>query len=274
MLSSVMGRSTRLPLVLLPILFLLILGLLIWHPWRTGDAPPPPIVAEQPLPPEPEQKPATPEAETPVYTTQRPSADGIGKIYMGREISKVMGHTGINWLERWTREEEEAPSKAVAALDLKPDSVIADIGAGSGYYTFRIAPLVPEGKVVAVDIQPEMIAFLEAKEEELGFSNVEAHLGEIEDTKLPPESIDAAIMVDAYHEFSHPREMMESIVTALRPGGRVILLEFRAEDPEVNIKPLHKMSEAQVKKEMEAVGLEWVTTHDFLPIQHFLVFRK
>lgn len=257
------------PLILLPILFLMILGLLVWHPWRADEPDMP--VAEASVE---EVESPTEVTETPVYTTIPASNDGIGKVYMGREISKVMGHAGINWLERWTREEEEAPSKALAALNLTPDAVIADIGAGSGYYTFRIAPLVPDGKVVAVDIQPEMIAHLEAKEEELGFDNVVAHLGEIDDTRLEPESIDAAFMVDAYHEFSHPREMMESIVAALRPGGRVILLEFRAEDPEVNIKPLHKMSEAQVKKEMNAVGLEWVTTEDFLPMQHFLVFKK
>lgn len=257
------------PLILLPVLFLLILGLLTWHPWRDGDppAPDPATTVSEPEPVEPK------EAE-PVYETIPASNDGIGKVYMGREISKVMGHEGIDWLERDTREAEEAPSKAIEALDLAPDAVIADIGAGSGYYTFRIAELVPDGQVIAVDIQPEMIAFLEAKEEQLGMDNVTAHLGEIDDTRLDPESIDAAIMVDAYHEFSHPREVMESLATALRPGGRIFLLEYRAEDPGVPIKPLHKMSEAQARREMEAVGLEWVTTHDFLPWQHLIVFRK
>lgn len=209
------------------------------------------------------------------YSKGRKTFDGTGKYYMGREISYVMGHQAIRWLERGNREEEEAPSKAIAALNLKPADVIADIGAGSGYYTFRLAPLVPKGKVVAVDIQPEMIAFLEAKEKRLGLNNVEAHLGKVDDTLLKPSSIDAALMVDAYHEFSHPREMMQSLFTALRPGGRIILLEYRAEDPTVPIKPLHKMSEAQSRKEMEAVGLKWKSTDSkLLPWQHFMIFEK
>ena len=262
------------PLLLIPILFLLLLGLLIWHPWRSTEAPTPAVATSAP---DDQIAPPPPEPETPaepIYETKPASRDGIGKFYMGREISHVMGHEGIDWLERDNREDEEAPSKAIAALDLKPDAVIADIGAGSGYYTFRIAELVPDGQVIAVDIQPEMIAFLEAKEKELGLNNVTAHLGTIEDTRLEPESIDAALMVDAYHEFSHPREIMESIFSALRPGGKVFLLEYRAEDPSVPIKPLHKMSEAQAIKEMESVGLKWETTHDFLPWQHLMVFEK
>lgn len=208
------------------------------------------------------------------YTEGTKTRDGTGKYYMGREIAQVMGHQAINWLERDNREDEEAPSRAIAALDLEPTDVIADIGAGSGYYTFRIAPLVPRGKVMAVDIQPEMIAFLETKEKRLGLDNVEAHLGDIDDTRLAPESIDAALMVDAYHEFSHPREMMQSLFRALKPGGRIILLEYRAEDPTVPIKPLHKMTEAQARKEMETVGLQWQVTHSFLPWQHLMVFVK
>jgi len=251
--------------LLLPLLFLALIGVLMWHPWR--DDTPPPVTSEAPPPPA-----TTP--EEPVYRDGPASPDGIGKFYMGREISKVMGHRGINWLERDTRESEEAPTQAIAALDLHPAAVIADIGAGSGYYSFRLAELVPDGEVIAVDIQPEMIAFLESRADELGADNVRPHLGEIDDTRLDPDSIDAAIMVDAYHEFSHPREMMESVVRALRPGGRVFLLEYRAEDRAVPIKPLHKMSEAQARAEMEAVGLEWVRTDDFLPWQHFMVFRK
>lgn len=213
-------------------------------------------------------------APEPVYARGTKTRDGTGKYYMGREISQVMGHQGIDWLERDSREEEEAPSKAIAALGLKPTDVIADIGAGSGYYTFRIAPLVPKGKVVAVDIQQEMLDFLEAREKKLGLANVEAHLGAVDDVQLPPDSIDAALLVDAYHEFSHPREMMQSLYKALRPGGRIILLEFRGEDPDVPIKPLHKMTEAQARKEMEVVGLTWKATHDFLPRQHFMIFVK
>lgn len=202
------------------------------------------------------------------------SPDGIGKFHMGREIAKVMGHEGIDWLERDSREDEEASSRGTAALELKPNDVVADIGAGSGYHTFRIAPLVRQGRVMAVDIQPEMLAFLEARAKELGCSNVEPHLGAIDGVRLPAESVDLALMVDAYHEFSHPAEMLQSLMEALRPGGRIVLLEYRAEDPKVPIKRLHKMSEIQIRKELEAAGFVWKKTYDFLPWQHLVVFEK
>ena len=185
-----------------------------------------------------------------------------------------MGHEGIDWLERDNREDEEAPSKAVAALGLKPSHVVADIGAGSGYHTFRIAPLVPEGKVFAVDIQPEMLDFIDSRSKVLGITNVNPHRGAIDDVRLPPNSIDLALMVDAYHEFSHPKEMLESLMNSLRPGGRVVLLEYRAEDPNVPIKRLHKMTEQQIRLEFESIGFQWVKTHDFLPWQHMVVFEK
>lgn len=257
--------------LLAPVVFLLILGLLLWHPWRPDEEATPPVV-EAPVPSAPAPAPFIP--DIPEYEIAEPSRGGIGKFYMGREISQVMGHRGIKWLERDNREEEESPSSAIDALRLPPQTVIADIGAGSGYYSFRIARLIPEGEVVAVDIQPEMISHLEMTAAEKDITNVRPHLGTIEDVSLEPESIDAAIMVDAYHEFSHPAEMMLSIREALRPGGQVFLLEFRAEDESVPISRLHKMSEKQVRKEMEVVGLEFVVNHDFLPWQHFLVFRK
>jgi ubiquinone/menaquinone biosynthesis C-methylase UbiE len=193
---------------------------------------------------------------------------------MGREISFTLGHRGIQWLERPERAAEERPDQLVDLLDLADDTVIADIGAGSGYLTFRIQPRVLRGKVVAVDIQPEMLANVEAKRDELGISNVETVLGTEGDPNLPDRSIDAALMVDAYHEFSHPREMMEGIVRALVPGGRVYLVEYRAEDPHVPMLPLHKMSEKQARLEMAAVGLEFVENKEGLPWQHILVFRK
>ncbi|MEY3392721.1 MAG: hypothetical protein RLZZ322_1570 [Verrucomicrobiota bacterium] len=215
-------------------------------------------------------------APAPVATYGRcpPSADGIGKTFMGREISHVMGHPGIGWLERTEREKEEAPSKAIALLELRPDAVLADIGAGSGYYSFRIARLLPEGKVVAVDIQPEMLAFLKAEATKLGVKNVQPHLGAVDDVKLPPASLDAALMVDAYHEFDHPAEMLASLRAALRPKGRIYLLEFRAEDENVPIKPHHKMTEAQARKEFEAGGFRFVTNKPDLPWQHLLIFEK
>ncbi|MCU0567516.1 MAG: class I SAM-dependent methyltransferase [Oculatellaceae cyanobacterium Prado106] len=200
--------------------------------------------------------------------------DGIGKLYMGREISQVMGHRGAGWLERDSRNLEEQPELAIAALDLKPTDVVADIGAGTGYFSFRISQRVPEGKVLAVDIQPEMIDILNYLKQENQISNVEPVLGTLTDPHLPSNSVDLAIMVDAYHEFEYPREMMEGIVQALKPNGQVVLLEYRGENPLIPIKALHKMTQKQVKKEMQAVGLTWQETQDLLPQQHLMVFRK
>ncbi|MDF1751248.1 MAG: class I SAM-dependent methyltransferase [Verrucomicrobiales bacterium] len=208
------------------------------------------------------------------YTAKAPSRDGIGKVYMGREISHTVSAHAIKWLERPEREGEENPSEVMDELELKGNETIADIGAGSGYFTFLLAPYVPEGKVIAVDIQQEMLDFLEAKKKLRKAANVETLLGTIEDTKLPENSTDLVLMVDAYHEFSHPREMMTSIFKGLKSGGRVVLLEYRGEDPSVPIKPLHKMTVKQVKAEMEAVGLRFAELKDFLPAQHFLVFEK
>lgn len=208
------------------------------------------------------------------YSEKAPSRDGTGKVYMGREISRTVSAHAIRWLERQDREGEEKPALVMENLELAPDAVVADIGAGSGYFTFLLAPLVPEGRVIAEDIQEEMLAFIEGKRKLRKAGNVETLLGTVEDTRLPEGEVDLVLLVDAYHEFSHPREMMESVVEGLRPGGRVVLLEYRGEDPEVPIKPLHKMTVQQVRREMEAVGLEFVEVRDFLPIQHFLVFQK
>lgn len=200
--------------------------------------------------------------------------DGIGKYYMGREIAKVMGHTGAAWLERLSRETEEKPSKILDALDLKSTDVVADIGAGTGYLSFRIAPKVPQGKVLAVDIQPEMLDIINFFKQELNVTNVEAVLATPTNPNLPPASVDLALMVDAYHEFEYPREVMQAIVKALKPDGRVVLVEYRGENPLIMIKGLHKMTQKQVKKEMQAVGLVWRETKNLLPQQHLMVFTK
>ena len=209
-----------------------------------------------------------------VYSYKTPSRDGIGKVYMGREISKVMGHRGAGWLERDSRETDERPGQVVDSLQLAPNDVVADIGAGTGYFTFRIAPRVPNGRVFAVDIQPEMLDIMRQRINGQQIDNVTLVRGTEKDPSLPADTIDVAIMVDAYHEFAYPREMMASLRESLQPGGRVVLVEYRKEDPSVPIKPLHKMSEAQVRKEMRAVGLEWVKTLDMLPRQHFIVVKK
>ena len=202
------------------------------------------------------------------------SSEGIGKFYMGREIAKVMGHEGAFWLERPSREAEERPSKVVNALNLKPTDIVADIGAGTGYMSFRIAPLVPQGKVLAVDVQPEMLDIINFMKKEKNITNVEPILATIKDPNLPTASVDLALMVDAYHEFEYPREVMEALVKALKPGGRVVLVEYRGENPFILIKALHKMTQKQVRKEMSAVGLQWVETKSFLPQQHLMVFQK
>lgn len=202
------------------------------------------------------------------------SPDGIGKFYQGREIAKVMGHTEALWLERPAREFEEQPQKLVAALNLQPTDVVADIGAGTGYLSFRIAEKVSLGKVLAVDIQPEMIDIIEFLKKENNVTNIETILGSITSPNLPESSIDLAIMVDAYHELSYPYEIMDNVVKALKHKGRVILVEYRRENPFIAIKGLHKMTQKQAIKEMSAVGLQWVETKNFLPTQHIMIFAK
>ncbi len=202
------------------------------------------------------------------------SRDGIGKYYMGREIAQVMGHTGAGWLERSRREPEEQPSKVITAINLQPNDVVADIGAGTGYFSFRIAPLLTAGKVFAVDIQPEMLEIIKFFKQEKNISNVEPILATLTNPNLPDESIDLALMVDAYHEFEYPQEVMQGIVKALKPGGRVVLVEYRGENPLIMIKRLHKMTQKQARKEMQAVGLVWRATKNLLPQQHLMVFEK
>jgi len=212
--------------------------------------------------------------DTGLYEYRPGSRDGIGKWYMGREISHVMGHLGAGWLERPARERQERTDLLIERLPLEVDSVVADIGAGTGYFSFPVAGRVPRGRVYAVDIQPEMLAFIEARRAETGLDRVIPVLGTQTSPKLPEGEVDLAFIVDAYHEFSHPREMGEGLYTALKPGGRLVLIEYRAEDPSVPIKTLHKMSEAQVRREMAALGLTWVETQAYLPQQHVLIFEK
>ena len=200
--------------------------------------------------------------------------DGTGKFYMGREIAQVMGHQGADWLERPERAETEMPDRVVKQMKLKSTDVVADIGAGTGYFSFRLSRVVPQGKVYAVDIQPEMLAIIEQRKRSLKADNVVSVLGTETDATLPAQQVDVVLLVDAYHEFSFPREMMESIFRGLKPGGRVIQVEYRAEDPDVPIKRIHKMSVDQARKEMAAVGLVWRETMGFLPQQHFIVYEK
>lgn len=208
------------------------------------------------------------------YTSKSPDYDGIGKVYMGREISFVMGFEGRDWLERQSREQEESISLALENLPISSNSVVADIGAGSGYYTFRIAPKVTEGKVYAVEIQDEAIKYLQDRTKELDFSNVIPIMGGEQTPNLPANSIDLVIMVDVYHELEYPQEMLTAIKESLKPDGKILLIEYRGEDPEVAIKPLHKMTVRQVEKELKANGFKLLENGQFMNIQHFLVFGK
>jgi ubiquinone/menaquinone biosynthesis C-methylase UbiE len=217
-----------------------------------------------------------PKAAAPRYEFRRDhDPNGTGKFYQGREIALVMGHEAAGWLDRPEREKEEQPTKLLDALKLRPGEVVADVGAGSGYLTFRIADRVgPTGKVLAVDIQPEMLALIRQKMKQKNVTHVEPVMGTVSDPKLPAGGVDTILMVDVYHEFSHPHEMTEAMVKALKPGGRLVFVEYRLEDESVPIKLVHKMSEKQVIKEMGPFPLKHVKTHDGLPWQHVIVFEK
>ena len=208
------------------------------------------------------------------YEDGEASADGTGRRYMGREVARVMSHRGAAWLERDDRALEERPDILLRALRLAPDDVVADLGAGTGYFTFRLAAEVPQGRVYAVDIQREMLAIVEARADRENVRNVEPVLGTEADPNLPPASVDVSLLVDAYHEFAYPREMLAALYAATKPGGRVVLVEYRAEDPDVPIRRLHKMTEAQVRREVEAAGFRFVENLDALPTQHLLVFER
>lgn len=203
------------------------------------------------------------------------SRDGIGKFFMGREIAHVMGHQGAGWLERPEREAEENTELMVDSLKLKKGEVIADIGAGTGYIARKLSKRIGEtGIVYAVEIQQEMLDILTNKAAQAGVHNIKPVLGMAKDTKLPAASVDTILLVDVYHEFDFPFEMTEAMCKALKPGGRIVFVEFRGEDPKVPIKPLHKMTVAQLRKEMAIHPLKWTETIDVLPRQHIVIFRK
>jgi len=206
------------------------------------------------------------------YTYKSPSRDGIGKIYQGREISKVMGHLGASWLERSSRANEESPNLAVDLLDLKKDMIVADFGAGTGYFTSKLARKC--SIVYAVDIQQEMLDLNAKQMRNKNINNVKFILGFTDRTGLPKNSLDLVILVDVYHELENPLEIMNDIKSSLNQTGKVALIEYRKEDPTVPIKPLHKMSVQQVVKEMSQVNLKLHSNIQELPRQHMLIFSK
>lgn len=209
------------------------------------------------------------------YQSAPPSADGIGKVYQGREIAQMMGFDGAAWLERTERQKEERADLLIAELELKPGMAVADVGAGTGYYSRRMALEVgPKGQVYAIEVQPQMLRVLETTAKRPGYGNIVPVLGADDDVKLPEASIDLAVMVDVYHELAYPHEVLASIVRALRPGGRMVFVEYRGEDFRVPIKPLHKMTEQQVRLEAADQALVWERTARTLPWQHVVVFRR
>jgi ubiquinone/menaquinone biosynthesis C-methylase UbiE len=190
-----------------------------------------------------------------------------------RQPAPVMGVAGADWLTRPERIREEEPDRMLAALDIKKGAVVADVGAGVGYHVWRLAEIVgPTGKVIAEDIQDGMIRLLKKNIDDRKLRNVETILGTPTDPKLPASALDLVLMVDVYHEFSDPVTMMKHIQNALKPDGRVVLVEFRKEDPSVPIQPLHKMSVQDVRSELEPLGFKFQRTIEFLPWQHILIF--
>ena len=218
-----------------------------------------------------------PKPPSPLYETRAEhDRNGIGKFFMGREIAHIMGHQAAGWLDRPEREEEERTDKMVEMLGLKPGMSVADIGCGTGYLAERIAPrILPAGVVYGVDIQKEMLDLLVRKMKMRRVENVKPVLGTDADPKLEPESCDMMVMVDVYHEFEFPYEMIRKMIVGLKKGGQIVFIEYRGEDPDVPIKLVHKMTEAQVKKELALhPELEWVQTKRDLPQQHMLFFRR
>ena len=206
------------------------------------------------------------------YMFKKPSRDGIGKFYKGREISKVMGHFGAAWLERESRSVEENPKLAVKLLNLKKNMIVADFGAGTGYFTSYLAEQC--SLVFAIDIQPEMIELNKKNMKSKNLKNVEYILNTPKKTMLPTNSVDLILLVDVYHELEFPYEVLNDMKKSLKPNGLIVLLEFRAEDPRVPIKPLHKMSVSQISKEMNFIGMELFRNIQKLPRQHMLFFKQ
>jgi precorrin-6B methylase 2 len=193
----------------------------------------------------------------------------------GRRIAPVMGIGGADWLERSEREFEELPETALNAMDVRKGMTVADVGAGTGYFTIRLANRVgPTGKVYAVDVQPEMISLLRKRLDRAGIKNVVPIVGAEADPKLPPGQLDMILMVDVYHELSRPQTMLQALRAALKPTGRLILIEYKKEDPAIPIRPEHKMSVKEVRAEVEPEGFKMEKVLRDLPRQHIIIFSK
>ncbi len=204
----------------------------------------------------------------------RKGALELGKVTRKRQIAPVFSAEHAGWLTRSDREASEQPEKVLDALKIPEDATVADVGAGVGYFTWRIARRVPKGKVIAVEIQQRMLDLMAEELEKRKITNVERVLGGVRDPRLPEGSVDLALLVDVYHEFSEPELMMQGIRRALKPQGRLVLIEYRKEDPSIPILPLHKMSVEEVREEIEPLGFRFVQALEFLPTQHLLIFSR
>ena len=210
------------------------------------------------------------------YVVREPENEGgSGRFYMDREIADLIeSEHGALWLDRPGRDVEELPNRLIKILDLNPSAVVADIGAGTGYFTFRIADKVPHGRVYAVDVQPALLDTVRARAAREGRRNIWAVEGSVTDPNLPDGRVDVALIVSSYHEFTHPREMMAEIYESLRPGGRLVVVEYRGEDPTIPVPEAHRMTEEQIRRELVAAGFEYLSARDVLPQQHLLIFQK
>jgi SAM-dependent methyltransferase len=221
-----------------------------------------------------QQEKTTLNQDSEIYTYKPGNPNGIGKWYMGREIAHVMGYQGMSWLNRPEREAEENVSLLLKNMDIKSTDNIADIGAGSGYHVFKMAPMAKQGNIYAVDIQPEMLAEIKRQKQIRGIENIGLIKGSEKSANLPENSIDKVLMVDVYHEFNFPYEMLLSIKSALKEKGKIYLIEYRGEDPKIPIKTIHKMTEEQAVKEFESAGFKLIENIENLPWQHCMIFEK
>jgi ubiquinone/menaquinone biosynthesis C-methylase UbiE len=258
---------------------ILVLGLAVGYVLPiTAQEPPPPPKAPEGTTSSPAQDPAGAKAKAKTKADQktkgRARRDPPG-FYMGRQIAPVMSWQGVDWLYRETRIEEEQPEAMLDALKIPAGATVADVGAGAGYHTIRLARRVgPTGTVLATDVQPEMLEMLRENAEKAGVTNIKPLRATQTDTKLPAGSVDLVLMVDVYHECSDPETLLQGIHKALKPHGRLVLVEFRAEDPEVPIRPEHKMTREQVRREVVPQGFIFQKPLEFLPWQHIFIFEK
>lgn len=217
----------------------------------------------------------TPGSQDGYRQVQSGDPEGSGRAFMGREIARVLETEHLQpGVDRPAREVRELPERLIAALNLTAADRVADIGSGEGYYSLKLAAHLPSGRVYAVDLQPALLDSVATRARALGFRNIETVLGSETSPNLAPESVDVALIVVSYHEFSHPREMLEALYRSLTPGGRLVVVEYRGEDETIPVSRLHRMTLAQARKEMESVGFEWGGNLEALPQQHVFVFRK